>query len=145
MGQARERQEKGTSCWKFDVRLDLHGQVVAALLESLRGANLRFPDASKCYAVPCYAMLCYAMLCYVFQHLPPLPCACQSRTPHCLRRGSWPTPGPHPWSSPCMGRMDWSRPRWKSSLRAWRSATKQDFLMREKPCSLWGSGPSRWR
>ena len=65
MGQARERQKNGTSCQKF-VRLDLHGQVVAALLESLRGANLCFqmlPNAMLCHAMLCYAMLCYAMLC----------------------------------------------------------------------------------
>ena len=47
MGQAGERQKKDTSCWKFDVRLDLHGQVVAALLESLTSPNLCFQMLPK--------------------------------------------------------------------------------------------------
>ena len=64
MGQAREPQDKGTSCWKFDIRLDLHSQVVAALLESLRCANLCFQMLPN--AMLRHAMLCYAMSSNIF-------------------------------------------------------------------------------
>jgi hypothetical protein len=54
-------------------------------------------------------------------HLHQWPCACRSRTRHCLRRASWPKQGPRPWCWSCRGRTDWSHPRWRSSLQLLRA------------------------
>ena len=87
---------------KRSADLHLQCEVVAALLEGLAEIH---PTDSRCYLSARGSRIAAGE-----------PCACRSRTQHCLRTRSLPRQGPLPCCSSCTGRMGWSHPRSRNSL-----------------------------